>query len=84
MSEYGFDRNDYILKMVEEFQIQNPYIVGEIKEQIKLFKTFLKNGHYTAMCKNVQELSRKQDKIQTALIFLHETRDIMENLQQFM
>ena len=84
MNQYEFNRNDYILKMAEEFQIQNPYIVGDIKEQIKLFKTFSKNGHHTGMCKNIRELSRKQDMIQTALIFHDETRDITENLQQFL
>ena len=84
ISQYSFNQNDYITQMAEEFQIKNPYIVGEMKEKIQLLKTFHRNGQYTSSCKNIQELSTQQNLIQNAIIFVEKTGTSMEILQQFL
>ena len=49
ISQYKFN----ITQMAEEFQIKNPYIIGEMKEKIQLLKTFHRNGQYTGISNNI-------------------------------
>ena len=84
--KHEFDQHDYIWTLIDEFHLENPFIVTNsiLDYNLNFIKSFFDNGQFTNIYLNISDVHFKEPNNQNIIVFLSDTQTFTDNIQHLL
>ena len=84
--KHEFDQYDYIWTLIDEFHLENPFIVTNsmFYYNLNFIKSFFNNGQFTNIYLDINDIQLKEQINKNIIVFLSDTQTFTDNIEHLL